>query len=773
MLRVIVFALFVSSLASCGSVQKKQAVDYVDPFIDSHKSRWFYFSSASRPFGMVNVSPDTWAIGSWNSGYLYDTLSVRCFSHIHSWQMAGVPVMPTVGEFKGHKGMEAYKSSFSHDDEIARAGYHKIVLKDYDITAELTSTTRVGFHRYSFPTSDKSYVIFDTGARIAHGRVRSSKVTKVSEYEIEGYSLMGSTHRRPKSTYVYFVARFDTPISDFGGWEDGEIIVDAGDEIEGSANGAYVHLKTKEDNPVLMKVAISYTGTEQARMNLEEELAHWDFDKVVEESATEWNDLLSRIEVEGGTEKQKTKFYTDLWHSLLGRRIVSDVDGSYCDMTGDNPVVRKVSNMKDGKPAYPHYNFDAWWGSHWSLNLLWSMAYPEIMDGFCNTMVDMYNDGGLIPRGPSGGNYTYVMIGDPAASFFATAYNKGIRDYDSDRAYEGLRKNAFPGGIRDRAGYEHNKKPTGGGMDYYVERGYVPEGVKGKGGHKDGASMTLEYAYQDWCLAQLAKAKGKDDDYDFFMKRSQNYRNLWNPETGFIHPKTKRGDWISDFKPIAKGFNTIGFCESNSAIYTNYVPHDMDGLIELFGGEDIYTKFINESFQKAEKNRFVTDHGKHAESWVDYENQPSTQMAHLFNHSGAPWLSQKWVRKVKEVSFGDITPYGGYNGDEDQGQMGALGVLMSIGLFQMDGGASVSSSYEITSPIFDKITIQLNSDYYPGKKFTITTQNNIPGNDYIQSATLNDKEHNSFRFSHDAFAKGGELNIELGPDPNKKWGITK
>lgn len=773
MLKILMFTLFAAFFVSCIGAKKKQAVDYVDPFIDSHKSRWFYFSSASRPFGMVNVSPDTWANGSWNSGYLYDSLHVRCFSHIHSWQMAGIPVMPTEGEFKGHKGMEAYKSSFSHDDEIARPGYHKVVLKDYGITAELTSTTRVGFHRYSFPASDNSYIIFDTGARFAHGRVRGSKVTKVSEFEIEGYSLIGSTHRRPKPTYVYFVARFDKPITDFGGWEDGEIIVDPGEEIEGSANGAYVKLKTKENIPVLMKVAISYTGTEQARMNLEEELAHWDFDKVVAESETEWNNQLSRIGIEGGTNKQKIKFYTDLWHSLLGRRIVSDVDGSYCDMTGDKPVVRKVSNNIDGKPAFPHYNFDAWWGSHWSLNLLWSMAYPEIMDGFCNTMVDMYNDGGLIPRGPSGGNYTYVMIGDPAASFFATAYNKGIRNYDSDKAYEGLRKNAFPGGIRDRAGYEHNDNPTGGGMTYYVERGYVPEGVKGKGGHKDGASMTLEYAYQDWCLAQLAKAKGESADYELFMKRSQNYRNLWNPETGFIHPKTKKGKWIDDFEPIAKGFNTLGFCESNSAIYTNFVPHDMDGLIELFGGEDTYTKFINESFEKAEKNRFVTDHGKHAESWVDYENQPSTQMAHLFNHSGAPWLSQKWVRKVKEESFGDITPYGGYNGDEDQGQMGALGVLMSIGLFQMDGGASVSSSYEITSPIFDKITINLNNDYYRGEKFTITTSNNVPGNDYIQSATLNGQAHNSFLFSHDAFAKGGELNIELGPEPNKKWGITE
>lgn len=743
-------------------------VKYVNPFIDTHKSRWFYFSSASRPFGMVNLSPDTWTKGTWNSGYLYDSLHVRAFSHIHAWQMAGIPVMPTTGKQLSHLGMEATKSSFTHDKEIAQPGYHKIVLEDYSITAELTSTTRVGFHKYAFPKTDSAYINFHTGAFLAHGGVDSSYVKKVSGNEIEGFSLLDGTSRRPKSTYVYFVAKIDHTIKEFGGWENNKLLQGV-TEVNGKNNGAYMRFET-DDKPLLMKVAISYTSIENARANMNAELPGWDFEKIVAESKKEWNSMLSRIQVSGGTENQKVKLYTDLWHALLGRRIVSDADGKYCDMTGDKPSIKQVALDGNGKPIFPHYNFDALWGSHWTLNVLWSMAYPEIMDGFCSTMVDMYKDGGLIPRGPSGGNYTYVMIGDPAASFFATAYNKGIRNYDVALAYEGLLKNAYPGGIRDRAGYEHNDNPTGGGMTYYVERGYVPEGLEGKGAHKDGASMTLEYAYQDWCIAQMAKGMSKDKEYEYFMKRSENYRNLWNPETNLIHPRNIDGSWIDNFTPIAEKFNTIGFCESNSAIYSNYVPHDLNGLINLFGGNESYTSFLSSSFEKAKANRFVAPHGEHAKSWVDYENQPSCQMAHLFNFSGSPWLTQKWVREVKEVTFGDITPYGGYNGDEDQGQMGALGVLMAIGLFQMDGGASINSQYEITSPLFDEVTISLNSDYYKGKKFLIITKNNAAENIYIQSATLNGQDWMKCYFEHNEFATGGKLELVLGSTPNKEWG---
>tara|TARA_R110002049_G_scaffold308939_1_gene515041 strand:- start:31280 stop:33610 length:2331 start_codon:yes stop_codon:yes gene_type:complete len=752
------------------SQKKVDLTKYVNPLIDTHQSRWFYFSSASRPFGMVNLSPDTWTKGSWKSGYIYDSLHVRSFSHIHAWQMSGIPVMPTVGKFKGHLGMEAYKSAFSHDEEKVSPGYHKVYLKDYGIQAELTSTTRVGFHKYSYPKNTDKDIIFDVGAYLGHSAMDSAMVKKINDYEIAGYSIMAATQRRPKPTYVYFVARFNQPMSLFGGWEKSILKEGTIENIHGKDIGAYVRFDKKHSNILKMKVAISYTNIEQARLNMDTELPHWDFNKVVEDSKDDWNHALGKIKVEGGSKNQKIKFYTDLWHALLGRRIVSDVDGKYCDMTGKKPTIRQVALNKEGTPKHNQYNFDALWGSQWTLNVLWSMAYPEVMNDFCSSMVEMYRHGGLIPRGPSGGNYTYVMIGDPATSFFATAYNKGIRNYDTELAYKGLYKNAFTGGIRDRAGYEHRDTPEGGGMNYYIDKGYVPEGIESAGNHKNGTSMTLEYAYQDWCLSQLALSLGKTKDYEFFTERSNNYKNLWNPDTKFIHPKNLDGSWIENFSPIGKGFNTKGFVESNSAIYSNFVPHDLNGLIELFGGAENYSQYVDSCFIKAKPNKFITDHGKHAESWVDYENQPSCQMAHLFNFSGKPWLSQKWVREVKEITFGNTTPYGGYNGDEDQGQMGALGVLMAIGVFQMDGGAAIDSPYEITSPIFDSIEISLNKDYYSGKKFVISTKNNTSENMYIQSAKLNGKDWKACYFNHNDFANGGKLELKLGAEPNKNWG---
>ncbi|HWC60681.1 MAG TPA: GH92 family glycosyl hydrolase, partial [Verrucomicrobiae bacterium] len=516
-----------------GHAAERTPADYVNPLVDTHKSRWFYFSSACRPFGMVSLSPDTSTGDDWMKGYIYGDTKIRCFSHVHGWQLYGIPVLPITGEMRGQLGMDAYASDFSHDDEIVHPGYHKVVLKTYGVTAELTSTTRVGFHRYTFPAGKLAHVLFDVGATLM-APISSSKVRRVSNTELVGYSVMAPTSRRPKPFTVYFVAKFDQPFSDFGGWIDHVLQPGVLSEISGTNAGVYVSFAPAPKKPLLLKIAISYTSIDEARSNLEAELPHWDFDRVVRESRDDWNHWLGRIEVAGGTEAQRIKFYTDLWHALLGRHIVSDVDGSYCDLTSGKPIVRRVTCGPNGKPLFPHHNFDALWGSQWSLNILWSFAYPDVMDAFCNTMVDMYRDGGLIPRGPSGGNYTYVMIGDSAVPFFAAAYNKGIRHYDIERAYEGLRKNALPGGIRDHAGYEHGTNASGGGMKEYVERGYVPEDIGGKGMHKDGASMTLEYAYEDWCLAQLATALGKKADAEWLLRRSNNYTNLWDSSVNFM-----------------------------------------------------------------------------------------------------------------------------------------------------------------------------------------------------------------------------------------------
>ena len=489
-------------------------------------------------------------------------------------------------------------------------------------------------------------------------------------------------------------------------------------------------------------------------------MPHWDFDRVRRESQDVWNEWLSKIEVEGGTEAQRTKFYTDLWHVTLGRRLSSDVDGKYCDRTGPEPVVRQIPLGTDGRPRYHHFNSDAFWNTFWNINQVWGLAYPDIYSQFVNFLLDMYRDGGLIPRGPSGHNYTFVMIGAHSTPFIVGAYMKGIRDFDVQAAYAGMRKNAFPGGLMGHGHYEHNSA-VGGGIEDYIQLGYIPYDGRPKGWITESAAGTLEYAYDDWCLAQLAQVLGKTEDAALFTRRAANYRNLYDPQTGFMRARNRDGSWKTPFDPLDE--KDRSWCEGTAWHYTWFVPHDVQGLINLLGSREAFTRKLNEAFERSVDKSFLT-------GYVNYGNQPSIQLAHLFNYSGAPWLTQKWVREVKERTFGGITPDAGYNGDEDQGQAGGVSVLMALGLFQVRGGAEADPVYEITSPIFDRVTIHLDPRYYPGGKFVITTRNNSAENQYIQSALLNGKPLEKPWFYHRELIRGGTLELQLGPEPNRTLG---
>ncbi|HKK18221.1 MAG TPA: GH92 family glycosyl hydrolase [Opitutales bacterium] len=753
-----------------GNLFGKAPVDWVDPLIDTDQSRWFYFNSASRPFGMVNLSPDTETKGSWKSGYLYGHKKIRCFSHIHAWQLSGVPVLPIKGEMTGHQGMDAYQSEFSHDDEVVAAGYHKVVLRKYDITAELTSTTRVGFHRYRYPKTKDAYVLVDAGALLAHAPMVDAKVKWVSETQLEGFSLMGQTRRRKKPFPVYFVIEFDRPMTAFGGWEKNgktKSLVSEKEEISGRDSGAYARFDMTTGEPLLMKVAISYTSIEGARRNLDAELRHWDFDKVVRESRNEWNSRLSRIAVEGGTDAQKTKFYTDLWRAMLGRRIVSDVDGAYRDMTGKEPEVRKVPLGEDGKPRFAMHNFDAWWGSHWSLNILWPLLCPEVYSDFCSTSVEMFKHGGLIPRGPSGGNYTFVMIGDHATPAITAAYAKGIRDFDVEKALEGLVRNTEPDGGRYYGGYAG--RPTRRAYDDYNTKGYIPFESALRGLHgKSVSSLTLYNAYHDWCIAQMAAGLGKTDIHDRFIKGASNYQNVIWSEKQSAWVRMKDGSWKPNFRPTGGGARQDGFCETSAAVATFYVPHDPMGLARMMGGPQAAAEKLNGQFEAAEGRRFVVGHNRHGGALVDYGNQEGTGAAHYFNRIGYSWLTQKWARAVQEKAFSGITPRSGYNGDEDQGQMGALSALLAMGLFQFDGGSGIDSSYDITAPVFEKVVIRLSEEYYGGSTVTILAENQGPKNIYIQSATWNGTHLANPWLPHKELVRGGTLKLTLGPNPNKE-----
>lgn len=753
---------------------KTSKADLVEPMVDAANSRFFYFNAATRPFGMVNLSPDMNLRGVWNTGYKYNEDTIRCFSHIHCWELSGIPVLPTTGTFKGHLGPDTYGSTYAHKGEIARPGYHKITLNTYGVTAELTSTTRVGFHRYTYPASDSSFILFDFTTVLGSSETESAQVQRMGNNSIEGHVTMAPTVRRPKPITVFFTVAFDKPFEKLGGWKDGKLI-GAIDQIDGPKTGVYASFRTAAGEQRKMKVAISYVSVEEARNNLKTELDHWDFDRVVRESAAEWETWLSRIEVEGGTHTEQRRFYTDLFRALQGRRIVSDVSGTYIDNTGVKPVVRRVPLDAKGKPKFRMYNSDSFWGAQWSLNTLWHLVYPEVTEEFINSLLKMYDDGGLIPRGPSGGNYTYVMTGAATTPFIVSAYMKGIRGYDIQKAYEGMRKDHFPGGMMSKAGYEH-KTFKGGGIEEYMELGYIPHPLHPikYGYHQDGAAQTLEYAYQDYALAQMSKSIGKIDDYQLFMKRSQNYKNLFNKEIGWMWVKDRKGEWAQpyDILKYEHGWN-----EGNAAQYTWFVPHDVPGLIQLMGGRDSFTNKLEFAFKEARKHGFVSgrsenpvDHEMKRRVYINYGNQPCMETPWLFNYAEKPWLTQYWTRQLIDSVYSGISPQKGYSGDEDQGLMGSLAAMLKMGIFSTDGGTAQKPFYELSSPIFSKITLQLNPKYYPGKQFVIETKQNSSTNLYIQSATLNGQPHNKAWLYHDQLVKGGKLVLQMGAKPNTSWG---
>jgi predicted alpha-1,2-mannosidase len=757
----------------------RQPVDYVNPLIDSANRRFIFFTSASRPFGLVNLSPDT-RVGEdpWHSGYRYTDEHVHGFSHVHAWQLCGVPVLPTLGELRGPAGSGAYKSCFSHGTEQVAPGYHALTLEDYAIRAELTATVRVGFHRYTFERAGDAWVIMDLGAPLMLP-MSDAFAHWVDPRTLVGFVENERTVRRKRRVKLFFVATFDREIEDLAAWRDGARVPLRQDAILGPGTGVAARFAAAEGDVLKMKVALSYCGIAQARDNLTRELPGWNFAAARAAARDDWNAMLSRIEVEGGTEDQRVKFYTDLFHALKGRRRFSDAGGTYLDNTGNLPRVRQIPLDEAGEPKYDHYNSDAFWGGPWSLNLLWALAWPDVTSGFCNTLVDMYKNGGLIPRGPSGGDYTFVMSSPSSTTFLVSAYMQGIRDFDVDAAYAGMVKNHGPGGMMSKAGYEHFTC-KGGGVEYYLERGYVPVGIEADAFHIGAAgTRTLEYAYHDWALAQLAAELGHEEDYERWMRRASNYRILWDTETRFMRPRGMDGRFLPDFDPL----DPTGWEEANGHQNRWYVPHNVADLIALFGGREVFVEELNALFEAAQATDFIAPHGSHHVAPLDYGNQPSMYIAHLFTYAGAPWLTQRWVRRVMRQAKSDVTPFGGYGGDEDQGQMGCLNALMALGLFNVGGGCQREPFYELTSPIFDRITIHLHPQYHGGNdhrsggknhrsggEFVIETEGNGPGDRYIQAVTFNGEPWARPWIRHADVVAGGTLRIVLGEAPNRAWG---
>ena len=741
--------------AEQGPATLREPADWVDPILGTSQSGWMLYPGPSMPFGMVKLSPDNQSQQR-KAGYEYLINNIAGFSHLHSWTMGGLLTMPTTGELRITPGPEddpdkGYRSRFSHENEFASPGYYAVTLDDYNIRAELTTTTRAGFQRYTFPKAQDARILFDLETPTEYGySVLDAKITKVSDTEIEGYSKQQSGQYASFQQFtLHFVAKVSKPFDSLGGWVADQIKENV-TTISGKGDvGAFLNFSTKQGEVIKLKTAISLVSIEQARLNLDAETAQfgWDFYAARVNARRVWNELLGKIEIEGGSHEQKTKFYTNLYRSYCARTILSDVNGKYVDM------YEKVQQLKD--PESPVYGCDAFWNTFWNLNQLWTLVTPDIANKSVLSLLEIYDRGGWLPKGPAGIEYSDIMAASHEIALIVSAYQKGIRNYDIAKAYEAIRHvQTEPGRPHEGGGYVGNRQ-----LKPYKELGYVPV-------EEGPVSNTLEYAYDDWCVAQMAKALDKKDDYELFIKRAENYKNVFDPSVGYVRQKHSNGQWVEEFSP----YSGQGFVEGNSWQYTWFVPHDVEGLIRLMAPEE-FNRRLDEGFVKSAKSKFNAA-GPPEAGFADYPinhgNQPNMQAAYLFNFSGAPWLTQKWAREIMEHYYG-LGPIDGYPGDENQGQMGAWYVMSAMGLFEMDGGCAVQPTYEIGSPIFDKVTIHLDDKYCKGKTFVIEARDNSEENIYIQSATLDGHPLNKPWFYHHQLADGGTLTLQMGPEPNKEW----
>ncbi|MBP9616856.1 GH92 family glycosyl hydrolase [Bacteroides uniformis] len=773
-----VILLFLLYFSSSLWGQSRDVTEYVDSMIGNSDSRWMQFPGPAMPFGMVKLSPDNQG-NVWRGGYEYKINQIIGFSHIHSWTMGGLLTMPVTGPLKIKPGEEnepdsGYRSRINHKNEKASLSYYSVLLDDYNIKAELTSTTRTGFQRYTFPKSDSSRILFDleNGSEYPY-EVRWASISKVSDYEIEGFSTQ-SSYDEPTNLLndytVYFVARVDKPMKSFGTWVNG--YVDTTSSICWGRHdiGAFMNFDTEEGEIIQLKTAISYVSIEQARKNLEVESGGfgWNFDAVRKYAVNEWRKILSTIEIEGGTEEDKRKFYTNLYRSYCSRTIFSDVDGQYVDM------YERTQQLKD--PASPIYGCDAFWNTFWNLNQLWALATPDIMNKWVESLLEYYRVGGWLPNGPPGVEYCDIMGAQHEIPLMVSAYQKGIRNYDVDKAYEAVKKTLTTQGTAlSSGGIVGNRH-----LDVYLKYGFVPYGEKSHHNvfgttYEGPTSNTLEYAFDDWNAAQFAKALGYEEDYDYFTRRAYNYKNVFDSETKYVRPKYSDGTWMPDFEPINKDEHSTswswlgsGFVEGNSWQYTWMVPHDMNELVKMIGREE-FNRRLNEGFEISSEYSFSPPGDRFSAAYVNHGNQPCMQAAFLFNYSGKPWLTQYWAREMMNKYYGS-TPIHGWPGDEDQGQGGAWFVMAAMGLFEVNGGGCVEPFYEISSPLFEKVTIHLDEKYYKGGKFVIEAKNVSNENRYIQSAKLNGKKLSKPWFYHSELVNGGKLELIMGKKPNYKWG---
>ena len=651
---------------------------------------------------------------------------------------------------------------------MARPGYYSVLLKDYGVKAELTATERVGFHRYTFPATEEANLIFNIGTRMGEsGPVRDASVTYTDDGRIEGWVVTEPAYvdiyQKGATVTMYFSAVLDAEPAAWGAFSGEQTF--AGERSRtGVGAGLYLRFDTRERQQVGLKIGLSYTSVENARLNLEKEAARKDFDRVRREANDTWEEALGRLRVEGGLHDDRVKFYTGLFHALLGRGLASDVNGAY---PANDGTVGQIALDGAGKPEHHYYNTDAIWGAYWNLTQLWSIAYPEYYADWVASQLLVYKDAGWLGDGIACSKYVSGVGTNFTGLAIAAAYNCGIRNFDVALGYQAARKNEL--GSEGR--------PAGAGkldVGKFVSQGYSPYLPElGMQTTPDGsgfaASHTLEYSFSAYAVAQMARQLGHEADYEQLKKLSGGWELLFDPETKYIRPRDRSGEFIADFDPYAAW---AGFQEGNAVQYTYYVPHDIDRLVEMVGREEFNNRLDSTFLISRESvfgggktiNAFA---GVHA--YYNHGNQPNLHISALFNFSGKPWLSQKWMRTICNEFYGTEEIHGyGYGQDEDQGQLGAWYVMASMGLFDAKGLTAPDPTFQIGSPLFDKVTIRLNPDYYTGKEFVIETTGNTPENYYIGSLELDGKPLQSVQLPFAEVVGGGTLRVNLAAEPNTR-----
>ncbi|UIR57686.1 GH92 family glycosyl hydrolase [Sphingobacterium sp. SRCM116780] len=762
--------LFLTIGLSGFSIQNSSAQNwttYVKTDIGTAHSRWFHFAPASVPFGMAKAGPSTNGhygnAGGWQAvGYDPHHNSIEGFPNFHEFQIGGIVFAPTTGELVTYPGKletpdDGYRSLFDKKDEVSQPGYYAVYLKKHQVRAELTATKRVAFHRYTFPRSKQSHILFDIGNRQGEsGPVLNAHVEYDGNYRIEGYVITNPVYvdiyQKGADVKMYFSAVIDKKPSSWGTFK-GKVKNQGKSTEDGVGAGLYLTFNTDDQEMISVKAGLSYTSVENARKNLSQEADGISFDQAKTLASQEWNGMLGRIQVEGGKHDDKIKFYTGLYHALLGRGLASDCNGAYPKNDGS---IGYIPTDRNNVPKHQHYNTDAIWGAFWNLTQLWSLVYPEYYNDWINSQLLVYKDAGWLGDGIAASRYVSGVGTNFTSLAIAAAHNVGIRDFDVPLAYQAALKNELDG---------NNRLAGAGKLDVtqFVNKGYSPYSEKLRmqttsEGSGFAASHTLEYAFSSYAVANFAKTLGKKDDYRKLKKLANGWRFLYDDHLDLIRPKDSNGVFIDQFKPQEPW---RGFQEGNAIQYTFYVPHHIEQLINRMGKK----KFVNRLdsiMLLSEADYFgggtTLDAFSGLQAVYNHGNQPNLHASWLFNFAGRPDLTQKWVRAICDKFYGvsDVHGYG-FGQDEDQGQLGAWYVMAAMGIFDVKGLTAETPTFQFSTPLFNKISITLNPDYYSGKKIDILTEKKSDDAIYIQSTYFNNKRVKGIEIRFDDLVKGGEL----------------